>query len=133
MPCYETTQPLQPPIQNSVAYGPIKFVIKGIGHTPSFKNKKIAVRHRTNGKQMQITEPKTKNRMRALEDAIVLALYSLSQTTGPGTPTECLKQLRTALSGLCDDSIKQIPSGSWDVRYVPVGEEGLEITIQEIC
>jgi hypothetical protein len=81
---------------------------------------------------MQITEPKVKKRMRALEDAIVSELYSLCQTTGQGTPSECLKQLRTAASGLLDDSIKELPSGSWDVRYVPIGEEGLEITIEEL-
>lgn len=69
--------------------------------------------------------------MDILENGIVFALYSLSRTIGAGTHSECLKRLRTALCELSDDSIREVPAGDWDVRYVPKGEEGLEITIME--
>lgn len=70
--------------------------------------------------------------MDQLENAIVSALYSLSQTGGAGMPSECSKLLRTVLSGLSDDSLKEIPCGEWDVRYVPKGSEGLELTITKL-
>lgn len=70
--------------------------------------------------------------MQRLENAILFELYSASQTGASGIVSECLKPLQTLLSGLCDDSIKEIPSGSWDVEYVPKGEEGLDILIEQI-
>lgn len=70
--------------------------------------------------------------MDQLENAIVSALYSLSQTGGAVTPSECSKQLRTVLSGLCDDSLKQIPAGAWGTEYVNREDEGLVIIIEQI-
>lgn len=76
-----------------------------------------------------LTEPRVKKWMTRLENAIESELYSLSRTEGNGTPSECLRQLRIALSGLCDDSIKEIPCGEWSVEHVAKGDEGLIIEI----
>lgn len=95
-------------------------------HVPSKKN-----RHWSNGKRVHM-DVKIKERMRRLESAIESALYSCAATIESGTHSECLKQLRMLLSSLCDDSIREIPSGSWDVEKVPKGKEGLRITIERI-
>ena len=93
---------------------------------PSKKN-----RHWANGKHIQL-DLKVKKRMALLEDAIVFALYSCAATIVSETPSGCLKQLRTLLSGLSDDSIREIPCGSWDVERVEKGQEGLLITIEKL-
>lgn len=74
----------------------------------------------------------TKERMDRLEKAMLFALYSLCPTGASGTPSECWKPLQTLLSGLCDDSIREIPAGSWTVEYVPKGEEGINVEIEQI-
>jgi len=79
---------------------------------------------------MSYTRKDIKKRMQLLEDVILSKLYSLCPTTESETHSECLKQLRTALSGLSDDSIREIPVGSWSVDRVPKGEEGVRITIE---
>lgn len=109
---------------------PLKLLIKG-PLPPSFKNNKRSILDRNTGLQRTLTPKETKQRMDILENGIVFALYSLSRTIGAGTHSGCLKQLRTALCELSDDSIREVPAGDWDVRYVPKGEEGLEITIME--
>lgn len=112
--------------------GNVTLKVTGLGHIPSFKNRKMAVRDHTNGKLKTVSPPEVKLRMERLENAIVSALYSESQIVGNETHSECWKRLRTVLSGLCDDSIKEIPCGSWDVEYVDAGEEGIVIEIEEI-
>ncbi len=104
--------------------------IKGVGHIPSFKNRKRAIMDRSTGKMRTLTEPSVKKRMENLESAIVCELFSVSQTIENATPSECLKPLRTLLCGLSDDSIREIPCGSWDVKYVQPGEEGVTIEIE---
>ncbi len=70
-----------------------------------------------------------KLRMNDLENGILSALCSESQMTASETPLECLRRLQTLLSGLLDDSIREIPTGSWGVEYVPKGQEGVIIEI----
>lgn len=110
----------------------VELVIKGVNHVPSFKNCKRSVINRKTGKLGTMTEPKVKKRMNALEDAITSALFSWYRTEGNETRSECSKQLRILLCGLSDDSIREIPCGSWSTEYVKPGEEGLRITITRI-
>lgn len=91
-------------------------------HIPSFKNTK----------RCGHTPKQIKQRMMQLENRIVSNLYSWFQTQKSGTETEWLLQLRTFLSGLSDDSIKQICSGTWEARYVEPGCEGVEIEIERL-
>ena len=97
-------------------------------HVPSKKNHHYPS---ADGKRILI-DKNIKQRMVELENAIACELFSLSAMLANGTPSECWRQLLMLLSGLSDDSIAQVPSGSWDVRYVPKGEEGVEIHITEI-
>lgn len=96
-------------------------------HIPSKKN------HHFPGKGGRVLiDKKVKERILELENAILCELFSLSAMLASGTPSACSRPLRTLLSELCDDSIREIPSGSWGVRYVKKGQEGVEITIMEL-
>lgn len=79
-----------------------------------------------------LTEPQAKQRMDRLEKAIEFALYSSCRTEKDETDSDYLKRLRTVLSGLCDDSLKEIPEFSFGVEYVAKGREGVRIEIEEI-
>lgn len=98
----------------------------------SFKNSKRSILDNRTGLQRTLTPKATKLRMNQLESAIVSALYSSCQMPGGETDLECLRQLRTVLSGLLDDSLKEIPEFSFGVRYVEPGAEGVEITIESL-
>lgn len=106
--------------------------LEGLGHVPSFKNQKRTRVDRETMKPVNFTEPSVKHRMKAIEDAIVCALFSLCQTTESETRMECRKRLQTLLSGLLDDSIREIPKGEFDVEYVDKGKEGVAIEIELI-
>lgn len=112
--------------------GTVVLTIRGVGHIPSFKNAKRAILDKNTGRMRTLTQGKIKKRMDALEDAIVFALFSWFQTSGDATQRACWKPSLTHSFGPSDDSILEIPCGEWDVRYVAPGEEGVEITIQEI-
>lgn len=94
---------------------------------PSFKNCK-----RVTKRGGLITDPKVKKRMQALENAILYALYSGCQTIENATGLECRRQLQTALSGLSDDSLKEVPEFSFGVEKVNPGSEGVLIIISEV-
>lgn len=102
------------------------------GTVPSHKNSKFATTSQRSGKPEIFGNPEVRQRMKVLEGAIVSALYSSSPTTGGATGSAWLKQLRTALSGLCDDSLREIPESSFGVEYVETGSEGVKIEIEEL-
>lgn len=96
----------------------------------SFKNTKRSILDRNTGLQRTLTPAKIKKRMQELEDGIVSGLYSSCQTGSAGTDSAWLKRLRTALSGLSDDSLTQIPESSFAVQYAD--QAGVMIEIVEI-
>jgi hypothetical protein len=104
----------------------VSLLVKGL-HIPSFKNHKHSNR---NGSVY--TDPRVKRLMTQLESGMLSGLYSASQTGENVTGSECLKQLRTALSGLSDDSIREIPECSFVTEYVAKGEEGVELKIYKL-
>lgn len=106
---------------------PVKLTVMNQGHCPSFKN------HKHSGANGFVyCDPRVKKRVQSIENAMLSELYSESQIVGSETHSECWKRLRTVLSGLSDDSIREIPEGSWAVEFVPPGDEGLEITIEPL-
>lgn len=107
----------------------VKVVVITGDNVPSFKNSKRSILDRNSGKQRTLTPGKMKRRMQLLEDAILSALYSGSVTAGGEMDLAWQRRLRTALSGLLDDSLKEIPEFSFGVRYVEPGQEGVEIEI----
>lgn len=106
--------------------------VRGAGEIPSFKNTKRAILDRRTGKLRTLTPAPIKRRMQALEDAMLFELCSASRITANGTLLACWKPLPIVLSGLSDDSTREIPQGSWDTIQVPPGEEGVDILISEI-
>lgn len=101
-------------------------------NVPSFKNRKRTVLDRSTGNMRPLTEPSVKKRMDRLEAAIVCALFSSCQTSEFETDLACRKQLRTLLSGLCDDSLKVIPDSSFGVEHVTKEQAGVRIEIEKI-
>lgn len=105
---------------------PLKLVVQ-TGSIPSKKN------HHYPGKSGRVLiDKEIKERMLRLENGIVFALCSLSQTTVSAMDSECRKRLLTLSFWLSDDSIREIPEFSFGVEYVKKGDEGVIIEIQEI-
>ncbi len=101
--------------------------IKGLGHVPSFKNRRIAV---AAGKMIVL--PEVKQRMERITRAFELALRSLCQTEGCGTSTECSLQSWIRSRVPLEDSWDWIPEISIRAVAVKPGEEGAIITIERI-
>lgn len=99
---------------------------------PSFKNHKRSGINRQTGKHTTFTRADIKERMEQLENAILSELYSTGKTFGEGMEVECLRRLRMLLSGLCDDSLKEIPEGSFSSELVEPAQEGITIIIEEL-
>lgn len=101
-------------------------------NVPSFKNSKRSILDKNSGLQRTLTPKKMKARMNLLEGRIVSALYSECRTSGGEMDLECQRQLQTVLSGLLDDSLKEIPEFSFGVHRIEKGFEGVDIFITEI-
>ena len=96
-------------------------------HIPSFKN------HKHSNRQGHVyCDSRVKGLMTQLESGILSALYSSSPTNESVTDSVCLKPLRTALSGLSDDSLREIPEAAFSHQVVPKGQEGVVIEIYEL-
>jgi hypothetical protein len=103
-----------------------RILVKGM-HIPSFKN------HKHSNRQGRVyTDPRVKKLMSRLESSILSVLYSESRISANETDSECWKRLRTALSGLSDDSLREIPECSFTTKRVTRGEEGVDIYIFEL-
>lgn len=99
--------------------------IRGIGHVPAFKNKKIIC-----GKRL-ITAPKARQWMELATKDMLSQLKSLFQTEGDATSTEPWQQ--SAMSSWPqDDNWQQIPLIQVKVRTVKKGDEGAIVTLTKI-
>ena len=112
--------------------GTIKLVVLTGDNVPSFKNSKRSILDKNTGLQRTLTPKKMKERMDWLEQRIVSALLSSSRTGEGETGLAWRRRLLTVSLGLCDDSLKVVPEFSFGVRYVERGQEGVEITIEQI-
>lgn len=112
--------------------GVTRLVVITGDNVPSFKNSKRSILDNRTGSQRTLTPKKMKERMVRLENRIVCALFFLCRTPEGEMDLECLKPLQTALSGLLDDSLKEVPEFSFGVRYVAPGQEGVKIEIELI-
>lgn len=103
---------------------PIKIVIRGIGHCPAFKNKKIIC-----GKRL-ITAPKARKWMESCTKLITSQLKSKYQTIGGETSME--HWLPSAIASWpLDDNCKVITQINVRVRKVPKGEEGVTFYVEK--
>lgn len=105
-------------------------------HIPSKKNNKMLItkdpRGRPLKKPMLITKPEylewTEKAIASLESQ----LLSKCLTTGEGIQ-QALSKLSAILSSLpVDDSVNDLPNGSWSVQFVKPGEEGATIKIERL-
>jgi len=78
------------------------------------------------------TKPEYQAWMDRATESIVLQLFSKCQTGDAATQLECWKRLRTFLSGLSDDSVKQLPEGAWKVEFVEAVDAGADILIERL-
>jgi len=99
--------------------------IRGLGHVPAFKNKKIIA-----GKRL-ITAPKARKWMEECTKVLYLKLKSMFQTDADATSMGHWQQFAT-LSWPSDDCWQQIPQVKVRVKVVPKGEEGATIKLTKI-
>ena len=118
-----------PPVESLPPRSPgIRLVVVTGDNVPSKKN-----RHYASPDGHIRMDTKIKKRMKLLEGRILSALLSLCLAQkNVAMDLACLKQLRTRLSSLSDDSLREISEHSWNVRYVEPGFEGVEIEITPI-
>lgn len=103
----------------------IRLTIKGLGHTPSFKNSKMLTRGRL------ITKPERQQWMERATRLIESQLHCMSETEGTGTQTVRSLLSSIALFGPFDDSVVWIPE--IHVRVVRVTQdEGAIVEIEQI-
>lgn len=94
----------------------VKLTVKGLSNPPSFKNHKRAIMDRKTGRMRTLTEPKVKQWMKQLEDAIVFRLISAYQMAGGATGTGCSLRFWIAMSVPYDDSFLEMPQLSVTVE-----------------
>lgn len=105
---------------------PIKLVVLGLSHVPSFKNGKMLARGRL------ITDPKKQAWMNQCIASFESQLRSEFRTRGIAITTgQSALSLIASLLPL-DDSRKWIPQHSASTLQVSKGKEGAEITIEVI-
>ena len=103
----------------------MKLEIRGLGHVPAFKNKKIIC-----GKRL-ITAPKARKCMEQATQLIISQLKSRYQTTEGAISTGRWQQ--SAISSWpLDDNCKVITKIKVVVKKVPKGDEGATIYIGKV-
>ena len=105
-------------------------------HIPSKKNNKMLVTKSPNGRPLRepilITKPEYQKWTEKAVQHLESILLSKCPIEFAGTPAARLK-LSAILSLLpADDSVNDLPEGSWKVERVPPGQEGATITIQRL-
>lgn len=104
---------------------PLVIDIKGVGHVPAFKNKKIIC-----GKRL-ITAPKARKWMELAQKLMYSQLKSKFQTIEGATSTVPWQQYAMS-SWPPDDNCKVISEIHVTVKKVPKGDEGATIYLQKI-
>ena len=99
--------------------------VRGLGHVPAFKNKKIIA-----GKRL-ITAPKARKWMEQARSSIISSLKSLCQTRGVETSTGHWQQYAMSLLP-ADDNWKALPKITVVAKTVPNGEEGALIKLTRL-
>jgi hypothetical protein len=105
-------------------------------HIPSFKNMKRWTTSLPNGRPLKrpflITEPRCQDWKERAVDSLESQLLSKCLITGEGIQ-QALSRLSAILSQLpADDSVSDLPCGSWSVQLVTAGEEGATITLERL-
>lgn len=102
--------------------------IRGQGHVVGFKNNKLILW----SQKRIITAPKYQKWMQQAVASFVFQLLSGSAIVAGEIPPACSKLSWISSLLPVDDSVKDLPVGSWTVLRVPKGEEGADILIEEL-
>jgi len=105
--------------------------VRGLGHVPSFKNRKRAILDRNTGKQRTLTEPATKQWMDRCIQSFVSQLLCAAQTIVSGTIPGRSKLFSIVSSLPWDDSRQWIPEIHVLTVEVDKGDEGADIHIAQ--
>ncbi len=104
-------------------------------HIPSKKNNKLMMTQlhgRPLKRPMMITKPEYQEWTERAVHHLESQLLSKCLTTGDATP-QALSKLSVILSQLpADDSVSDLPQGSWTVELVAPGKEGAIITLERL-
>lgn len=105
-------------------------------HVPSMKNSKMWMTKLANGKPLKRPLLISKPEYQVWRERAVQALESqcLSMCLITGEETQ---QALTRLSSICsllfeDDSVSDLPQGTWSVHLVPPGKEGAVLLIERL-
>lgn len=102
----------------------INVVVQGLGHVPSFKNRKRIYRKKL------VTARKEQEWMEKCIRSLKSQLSSIFQTADSEMSPECLRQSAIASLPL-DDNWQELGIGKVSCKLVKSGEEGAVITIRE--
>lgn len=117
-------------MSNTKPAGSVILRVKGLGHVPSFKNKKRAILDRSTGKMRTLTAPEASRWMRKCEDAFVSQLFSWYQIAEGAMPTALSRRSWIACAVPLDDSVNHIREIHVSVLNVDKGEEGAMLAIE---
>jgi len=104
----------------------ISLRIREVGHVPAYKNSKLKT------KRGSITNPVYQKQMEIIIRNFESQLLSDYRTAVRETGTELSLQSWIASSLPEKDCLAWIPEGAWAAEYVERGQEGADITIEEI-
>lgn len=107
----------------------IALTVSGLGHVPSFKNKKIIVK--TKRRPRLITHPKVQQWMERCTQSFASQLRARFPTTGSGTTAECSPPSKT-VSWPLDDNWQELEIGRVRTILVPKGQEGADLLIESL-
>ncbi len=110
----------------------IRLTVTGLGHVPSFKNKKRAILDRKTGKMRTLTEPETKKWMERCIQSFEYQLLSAFLITEGGMQTVLSPHSWTASFLPLNDSVQWIPEITIRVEQVEKGAEGAIIEITRL-
>jgi hypothetical protein len=111
---------------------PIKLEIRGLGHVPSFKNKKRAILDRHTGRMRTMTDAKTQKWMEQCIRSIESQLLYAIQTIAEGTLTARRVPSLIACYLPLDDSRQWLPELLIKSVDCDKGEEGATIVIEKL-
>lgn len=110
-------------------------------HVPSFKNSKMLITKVPQGKgrpmrllekPFLITKPEFQQWMEKAIQSLISQLLSMSRTVQGETQSERSKLFAMLSCMPADDSVNDLPVGSWKVMRCQPGEEGARIEIRRI-
>lgn len=113
---------------SQVTPSPVRLVLRGQGHVPSFKNGKMILW----SQRRTMTKPEVQKWMTRAVESFASQLRCALATNATGTTTAPIPLSLIASSLPLDDSRKWIPEHCVKTQLVARGEEGADILIERV-